>query len=203
MSLREHEPWITGLIPFSGDTAVDVGASHGIWTFALAGMFRLVLAFEPHPSSYAELTQRARHDPGNIRVWNCALGATAGQERLMLFQNPDHTSSTPSNRFKALRSEPLDGGQISVPRMPLDYATTGLHEKIDFIKIDVEGAEVEVLEGAKELMDLRRATWIVECHSNDALFACQELLSGYKQLIVTHPDPDAGEHGWLRAAPIQ
>ena len=55
-----------------------------------------------------------------------------------------------------------------------------------FIKMDVDGAEVEILAGAKKINDLPDMRWLIETHSRDLEVACEEILSasGFQTRII-------------------
>jgi Methyltransferase FkbM domain len=61
-----------------------------------------------------------------------------------------------------------------------------------FVKVDVDGAEIDVLNGSSRLVDSRVACWLVETHSSDLEIACLELFraAGYKTQVISN--------GWYR-----
>jgi FkbM family methyltransferase len=111
--------------------ALDIGGHVGFWSMWLAQVFDHVHAFEPTPE-HADCFSRNVMD-NNVTLHRCAMGATEGMTGL---------STDPDNSGKAHLSE-----GASVPIKTVD--SFGF-EGVGLIKIDVEGYEPQVLEGARE-----------------------------------------------------
>ena len=128
-----------------GMTVVDVGANIGIYTRFLSGLAAAsgrVHAFEPAPSNYKRLQENAEHFT-NASLNQAAVGDRSGSIRLFVSNdlNVDHRTFDSGDGRKA----------IDVPVISLDeYFTPG--HRIDFIKIDVQGYEMSVLQGAKRVL---------------------------------------------------
>lgn len=114
--------------------AVDAGAHIGTWTIELSARFLAVDAFEPEPENFACLKVNCA-GLSNVAVRNHALGRTRKRGRLI---NLGANSGTPFV---------VEGGNVEV--LPLDEYG---YEDLDFIKIDVEGMEGEVLLGAEKTL---------------------------------------------------
>ncbi len=149
--------------------AVDIGAHVGLWSMWLVREFSLVHAFEPIPA-HRELFRR-NVQAHNFVLHACALGAEAGEVALRV---PLETTGNahiaiegrhPGTRFVAHpdRHERVEG----VPLKRLDDLEL---EEVDFIKIDVEGYERQVLAGAWETIRRDRPILIVEQKGNDAAY---------------------------------
>lgn len=132
-----------------GDTVLDVGANLGFWLMGvarIAGKGAAVHAFEPLPLNFDRLV---RHLSLNDLDWvSCnptAVGASPGQST---FQRP-----TGENSGVGWLSNAVEGGSLTVGVTTLDIfrAERGL-ERVDFLKIDVEGAELLVIKGAQTLL---------------------------------------------------
>lgn len=132
-----------------GDVAVDCGANQGDVTAQLAASGAIVHAFEPDPYNIAKLRDRFA---GNDRVHlhPVAVGATAGTVRLMRAAdwdaNPDR-ASVKSTVVAGGRSID-DGGGIAVELIDFPAFLRGLreaHGRIAFLKMDIEGAELDLL----------------------------------------------------------
>jgi FkbM family methyltransferase len=130
-----------------GDTVMDVGANLGLITLQLAelvGPNGLVHAFEPNPALCELLSQTLeRNAAGNVRLHSYALGLEPGRLPLMI---PDGNAGMGS-----LTSDTRAGWRrVEVVVRPLSevVAEIGLGP-VRFLKIDVEGFEAEVLEGAR------------------------------------------------------
>jgi FkbM family methyltransferase len=139
------------LVP-RGCTAVDVGAWWGPWTYWLSRRAASVWAFEPNPELASFLT---RVVSPNVRVENVALSDRTGEETLFA---PREVGRDALATLSAAHTEP-GARTIEVPLRPLDeYRLEG----VQFIKIDVEGHELEVLLGAEETLASWAPTLLVE-----------------------------------------
>lgn len=132
-----------------GMRAIDVGANIGLHTLACArsvGASGKVYAFEPEERIADLLVQTLRL---NGLVWvdmhREAAGAKTGSEKFHISQIPGHSS------LYELPTEE-EGGSRIVNVVRLDDVIPD-NEQIDFIKIDVEGAELDVLKGASRIID--------------------------------------------------
>lgn len=149
-----------------GSLAVDCGANVGNVTAALASTGLDVVAFEPHPDAFAELERRFA---GTLSV-TClrqAVGAGAGTRRLHLHPPGDATPldvSAGASLFGGKRN--VDARSwIPVETIGLPSFLDGLDRRISLLKLDVEGAEVEILERMLESDMLERIELVlVEMH---------------------------------------
>jgi len=156
--LRKGEREIR-LVPFLADpkrVALDIGANKGVYTYALlqAGV-RTVHAFEPNPKLFGVLSRWAR---GKAELHPEALSDTTGEAVLMV----PHSEAGYSNQGASLSTQKLNGqdfGGVTVKTLRLDDA--GIAD-VGFIKIDVEGFEMQVLQGAAETLRRDRPTLLVE-----------------------------------------
>jgi FkbM family methyltransferase len=143
---RRSEPELLilrDLVP-AGCTAVDVGANRGIYSYALSRVAGAVEAFEPNPDlagfAAAMLGKRARS--ATLHVPRTEKGAA-----LHLLGNLGDVYATPERLGLAVRLATLD--QFGF-------------QNVGFIKIDVEGSEMDVIEGAKDTIARQRPTLLVE-----------------------------------------
>lgn len=139
-----------------GMTFVDIGAQCGYYAGLakrLVGAEGVVLAFEPARPSFFLLARNASHE-GNVRLENMAAGATNGMAVLRDF-GPRHSAL---NTLKTqARVPPLERGQLSarsyeVPCVRLDDYFARCRLRPDFVKIDAEGSELDVLRGMGETL---------------------------------------------------
>ena len=134
-----------------GDVAFDIGANFGWYTtlFAtLVGKTGSVHSFEPVPSIFDQLKRNIEinHLNDNVILNNFALGSEEGQTTLHLFKGlpSGHASISDLGRD--------DYVQYQIPIMTLDkYIFDKGISKVDFIKCDVEGAEMMVIKGGTQL----------------------------------------------------
>jgi FkbM family methyltransferase len=132
---------IMGLIK-KGDVVIDVGANIGYYTLLFASLGKKIVAIEPDPYTFSLLKKNVQvNNYGNIELIEGAATDYAGECRLYL-----------SNTNKSNNSiyDPRNNNRtISVPAVKLDDKVKG---RVDFIKIDVEGAEFKVILGALNIL---------------------------------------------------
>jgi FkbM family methyltransferase len=169
--MRRHEadaPFLRSLqFVRPGDVVFDVGANVGIWSMLAAkrAPSARVHAFEPVPELAERLRQHvALNDARGIVIHPWACGAENGS--LPFFARyAENTGASSLARTSATEVE------IEVAVMTLDsYIATGRIERVDVMKVDVEGAEMLVFRGAHGLLSSEAAPMIF-FEVNDALCA--------------------------------
>lgn len=144
-----------------GDCVLDVGANVG-YLAAVAldavGSTGRVFAFEPEPQHFADLTWLARENPDrSLQLHQAAVGSADGE--IELFVSAHRGWHSTISGFNVGQSPQV--GSVTVPQLTLDTVarTNGLLRRgaIRLIKVDVEGAELAVIEGARALLEARAA----------------------------------------------
>jgi FkbM family methyltransferase len=134
----------------SGCTVIDVGANIGIWTIGAAkraGSQGKVHAFEPLESNFARLLSNIKlNRVSTVVPRNLALSDRAG--RLQFFPSPNKNSGVGLLAPKGWNVPTCDVDAITLD----DYCEQHQIGSVDFLKIDVEGAESLVLKGATRLL---------------------------------------------------
>ena len=150
-------------------TCIDLGANVGEYTRKMASVAKRVIAFEPDPWTLAVLQANVA-DLQNVRIENAAAGTFEG--RVLLYrharfeQNPALYSE--SSSLIASKSNVTEEGAIEVRQIDfIDYLYR-LNEDIGVIKIDIEGAEVDLLEALLDRPEIvKRIHYIfVETHES-------------------------------------
>jgi FkbM family methyltransferase len=133
-------------------TVVDAGAHHGLYTLLASkrvGWDGRVIALEPSPRECERLEKHLRMNRcSNTELVPCALGEDPGEADLYLvdgFQDWCNSLRPP------VVDEPIRTVRVSVRRLDDVLAEWGV-TKVDFLKLDVEGAELSVLYGAMKLL---------------------------------------------------
>ena len=139
-----------------GDVFFDIGAQagyHTMYASSLVGPDGRVFAFEPAPANLANIKQHvlmnhltntfvvdaAVSDVNGVSHFDCADSAVAG-----------HLSSTGTLAVRTISlDQEIDSGALPDP---------------DYIKIDAEGAELKILEGARKMLGRRHPTISLETH---------------------------------------
>jgi FkbM family methyltransferase len=140
------------------DICVDAGANSGWYTLLfseLTGLNGEVHAFEPDPRAFAQLRDNVALSRSIVRLNNVALGRSSGTMQLYTAYNTQLSSLHPISPdllpHQAEISAP--GGRCRVPVTTLDaYAGMAGLERIDVIKLDVEGSEFDVLRGGERVI---------------------------------------------------
>ncbi len=140
-----------------GGVFVDVGANIGYFSLlaaTLVGESGRVIAFEPLPRLVGQIRRSAVHNHYQwLKVVPKALGDVAGSMELVLSaHNIGGSSLVTPNRI---------GERVTVEVSTLDFELADL-ERIDVIKIDVEGFEYEMLQGAQQTLERCRPTLVLE-----------------------------------------
>jgi len=158
---------------------IDVGAHKGhilreLLSLAPGGPS---YAFEPIPYLYQKLQKKYGK---KVKIFDCVLSDTEGEARFT------HVIDRPAISGMVKRTI-VDGNynveEITVPMKQLDNMIPA-GQKIDLLKIDVEGAEVKVLRGAKQLLATSQPAILFECGSeggeiyNTTAEELYELLAG-------------------------
>ncbi|QBI52897.1 FkbM family methyltransferase [Streptomonospora litoralis] len=155
-----------------GDVCLDAGAEYGLYTFTLAdlaGPGGRVVAVEPLPGPAAFLRSAARAlGAGNVRVLRRALAAEEGAGTLSLpvrrglpvhgraFLTAGAQGAGPNAEFGAERT-------VTTPVTTLDSLVGELGlDRLDFVKADVEGAELAVLDGGRQTLRTHRPALLLE-----------------------------------------
>lgn len=130
--------------------AVDVGAHVGLYTRRMVGVFERVTAFEPNYDNFQCLKKNAPR----AEAFNVALSDGAGLGKMMLDEKEKGNSGSwyVGNEV---------GGNVSMAALDSFKLLN-----IDFLKVDVEGAEWHVLKGAMETLQMCRPVILLEVKSN-------------------------------------
>jgi len=145
----------------AGDTMVDVGANIGLYTLVATSVAGVrVVALEPGTSAFVRLRENVglNHAEDRVIALRVAAGSAEGVARLS-------TERGPMNALVHASSEPAERVRV----MCLDAVADG--QAVDLVKIDVEGAELDVLAGASSLVTACRPVLIVEVNDPDGLEA--------------------------------
>jgi FkbM family methyltransferase len=156
-------------LSLEGSRIYDVGAFRGVTTLFFARNARPtghVVAFEPHPRSCRCIRRHLDlNGIANVTLRNVAVGAAAGELELIGPQGGDGTTSGNAaiQRLTADRASHTE--RRSVPVVSIDDEVCSYDLSVpDFIKIDVEGMELDVLRGMRETIARWRPRLFVEIH---------------------------------------
>lgn len=143
-----------------GSTFLDIGGNKGdfaLFAASVVGPSGHVVCFEPHPDNAAWIRKSlALNRFEHLSVEEMALSDTAGEAELHIGGKSGQHSFEPRKR---------DRGAVKVRATRLDdYVKSRDIERIDAIKIDVEGAEDQVIAGAMEMLEQSRPVIFLDVH---------------------------------------
>jgi FkbM family methyltransferase len=152
-------------------TTIDVGANCGLYTRELSRLSRSVHAFEP---SHDMATLLRQTSAPNVAVHEIALSDRNGEAALIVPQGengPVHGLASIEPQAE-LRGRPCVATPVTTAR--LDAV---IQQDIDFVKIDVEGHELSVLQGAVGLIERSEPVFLVEAEDRHRANATSSVFS--------------------------
>lgn len=201
LTVREEEI-IERFQPRRGDIVVDIGAHIGRYTFIAAKRVSLngrVIAVEANPANFEMLNRNIKlNQLTNVTSLNCAVYSL--ETKIRLYLAGEELSQT---IYNTIMPERANGGKekfVEIDANTLDNLVQmqGISE-VNWIKIDVEGAEYEVLKGATKIISSSKdISLLIEVHnlsgSNTTLYEpITQLLNKYNFKIEFEKTYDGGE----------
>jgi len=176
-----HEAEVTAMLQKhakSGTVVADIGAHIGFHTLILSrsvGEEGMVLAFEPDPTNLGRLRKNLElNQLRNVRVFNRAVAKSTGA---FYFEADGSTTS------HLICDEPAPEKAIKIQTVSLDDLFYKEHAPMaSLLKVDVEGHEADVLQGATRFLKEMRPPLLLEVHHEQAMVDCLTLLTplGYE-----------------------
>ena len=170
------EVFYTGLLP-ANSLCFDIGANVGNRVAALRRSGFRVIALEPQPTCYAALQASFAGDAA-VTLINKAVGSRPGKATMMLSDNHIYSTLAPEFIDAANRSGRFGKAKwnksIEVEVVTLDQLIAE-HGQPAFIKVDVEGFELEVVRGLSRPVDALSLEWLPD--TTDMLLGCLRHLS--------------------------
>jgi FkbM family methyltransferase len=176
----------------AGDTALDVGANFGVFTklfSQLVGPAGSVIAFEPIPKTFRTLSEGIeRLHLRNVQPINRAVSDHVGTVFMTV---PLFPNSWGDNLYEAhIVPNPDSRTTFAVNTVTVDSLQLS---RVDFIKIDVEGHELEVLRGGRETIAKYHPTLMVEVTSLQTVeYLCGEM--SYQRPMIVSPSNQLFTH---------
>ena len=171
-----------------GDVVLDAGANIGFTAlyFLKCGAAK-VHAFEPDPRNFQRL-QRLQTD-GKLTAYPEALGSETGELEFVMSRAHNQGSTLDPRMLEKFPAVFAGGERITVAVRELSSRLPGVH--FDFMKIDVEGAEAALLQGARALLvsDPPRVI-LIECYEemfNEVHDILQPLYTHHCRLVFHKP----------------
>jgi FkbM family methyltransferase len=178
--------------PKKGDTVIDVGAAFGLYTITSSkrvGANGKVIAIEAHPGNYEMLNRNIKLN-GLTNVTTLNYAVYSRKTKVKIYSNYTIMS-------ERIQEEKVKEKFVEVNADTLDsiLQQNGIRqERINWIKIDVEGAEFEVLEGAcNTLSNSKDIALYIEIHGQNNYQPIIELLYSYSINVIFQKNYDGGD----------
>jgi len=166
--------YLDRIVP-EGAITVDVGANCGLYTRKLAQLSRQVHAFEPS-HKMADLLRRT--SATNVSVHEVALSDHAGHAELFIPQNGEDLVHGLASLEPGVGASSKTVASLNVPTARLDAI---VRQDVAFVKIDVEGHELSVLEGAVELLERSQPVFLVEAEDRHRIRATRSIFEFFER----------------------
>jgi FkbM family methyltransferase len=149
--------WVIDKFVKDSDVVIDCGANIGIWTLLFANKAKAVHAIEPHPNFRKRLIQNLNLN----RAKNCEVhsyGISSKEGRAILYSPPD---SMKNKSASMLDLNPELSEKIEIEVRTFDSIFAHL-DKIDFIKIDCDGSDADIILSGRRVIERHRPIIIFE-----------------------------------------
>lgn len=171
-----------------GGVFIDIGANIGAITLLgaqLVGPTGRVIAIDAQRECAEATTVNARLNGfGNITVMHAAAAAHSGNAELIVTADPLWT------RLASVGEHPLERRRDTVPAVALDDLVARLDlAHVDLVKIDVEGAELDVIAGMRRLLTNMKPIVICEMHGKNAAFCAAMRAAGFRVTNLDGREP--------------
>lgn len=149
--------------------SIDIGVFRGVYTYKLAEISCNVYGFEANPIIFRILNKNLLSLKNNIKLYNYGLSNSSGRSTLRIpIRNKSIFKSNFEDYYEGglatiennnnLQGKKYDEFNIKIEKLD----NFELKHKIGFIKIDVEGHELSVLEGAKKILKSEMPNLLIE-----------------------------------------
>ena len=149
-----------------GEHILDIGANIGVMTVHMARWVKdgNVFSFEPVPENYSIIRKLIKHYRlDNVRLFPFALGNRNGEAKMVM---PEMSNVRFHGLSHLVREEKDDGKFYHVPIKKLDDIPEMKDMLVKAIKMDVENAELDVLKGAKKILESQKPVVYCELWEN-------------------------------------
>lgn len=160
--------------PKAGDVVVDAGAHIGFYTCRASqwvGPTGQVFSFEPETANYLYLSREHKKECGleNVAMYQIALWNEP--QKMVL----NHSNSSAEHSLVTRQRLGCETDE-EVLCMPLDEVLPKDLKRLDFIKIDIEGAEHAMLQGAFPLLEKFRPHMVIELDTRERVALVKDFL---------------------------
>ena len=164
----EREIRILNELVNSAKASIDIGVYRGVYTYFLSGLTQYVYAFEANSLLHSKLLN-SFNNKTNIKIENLAVSSSLGKTEIRIpirNQNADYDNEqkyelgiATIHKENDLQNKPYETIS-SINKTTLDDYK--FQHDVGFIKIDVEGHELEIIRGGKNFLKKHKPTMLVE-----------------------------------------
>ncbi len=133
----------------------DIGANEGKFTTLLIELFpdAIIYCFEPHPGNFSNLKKNLA-DRERVKLYNLAVSDKSELAEIFDYEGSNGTTHACMNSeaFTGVHRSQFISHQVKCTTLD-EFVEKENIQKIDFVKIDVEGNELKVLNGAKKCLE--------------------------------------------------
>jgi len=143
-----------------GDTVIDIGGHVGMFSIYAAHLSETgkVYAFEPFIENFKRLENHKKiNNKENLFVFNKGVSSTEGTQTLYL--SPDDNTGGHSLHLKTKSENKIEIQTVNL----ISFCEREKIEKIDFLKLDCEGAEFEIVKSSEPILK-KISKIVMECH---------------------------------------
>ena len=160
----EQQFW--GSLDLSGMTVYDIGAFHGLLSLCFSTRAKAVVCFEPNAQNHKRLMENLTlNGIKNVEVRKAGVGSRRETRRMVASPLMLGGASVDEKTVEGLSRAGVETvvEEISIVALDEEIAEAGLPAP-DFIKIDIEGWEIEALRGARNTLQLYKPSLFLEMH---------------------------------------
>lgn len=179
-----HEPITTKLLKkelVKGMVCLDIGSNIGYYALLERKLVEdegKVIAIEPSPLNVSYLKNNInRNGFTNIETFNFALSSSDCEVRFLMDAKSNLSKVVNENDYC------LGGSVIRVPARSLDsFSEQYSFDKLDFLRMDVEGHEMEIFRGGSRTIERFKPALLIECHTLNMLKGMVDLLRSLQSI---------------------
>jgi len=163
---------VEGFVPKKGAVCLDVGANIGGTSLAWYGMENkiIIYAIEPHPETYINLLRNIRLNNASKAIIPLNFAACQHNGSLEMFISNKGSMAMRPGDYQ------WNGKNVMLKSKRIDSIVDDeAIQKLDILKIDIEGFELDALEGGRKTLDITERI-VLEYHSPKLKQGCQKIL---------------------------
>ena len=169
------------------DIIIDVGAHIGLYTLKASKRVKkgIVIAIEPSPNNYKLLNLNVKLNKlKNVITLNVALGDFVGRASLFLTKTTVGDFISKLHPNKKISRQIYGLVPVQVEKLDNIVQNLGL-KKVNFVKIDAEGAELSILKGSIKTILTMKPSFAICCeHYKNEIDEIERFLVSYDYLII-------------------